>query len=56
MTARDLSKAGIKTTLIVDNAASTVLKKCDFFFTGADAMLADGDIINKIGTNQISTL
>ncbi len=56
MTASDLSKAGIKTTLIVDNAASTVLKKCDFFFTGADAILADGDIINKIGTNQISTL
>jgi len=56
ITATDLSKAGIKTTLIVDNAASTVLKKCDFFFTGADAFLADGDIINKIGTNQISTL
>jgi len=56
ITARELSKAGIKTTLIVDNAASTVLKRCDFFFTGADAFLADGDVINKIGTNQISTL
>ncbi len=56
MTASDLSKAGIKTTLIIDNAASTVLKKCDFFFTGADALLADGDVVNKIGTNQISTL
>ena len=56
ITATELAKAGIKTTLIVDNAASTVLKKCDFFFTGADAILADGDVINKIGTNQISTL
>ena len=56
MTANDLSKAGIKTTLLVDNAASTVLKKCDFFFTGADALLADGDVVNKIGTNQIATL
>jgi ribose 1,5-bisphosphate isomerase len=56
ITAKELSSAGIKVTLIVDNAASTVLKKCDYFFTGADAFLADGDVINKIGTNQISTL
>jgi len=56
ITATELSRAGIKTTLLIDNAASKVLKKCDFFFTGADAILADGDVINKIGTNQISTL
>jgi ribose 1,5-bisphosphate isomerase len=56
ITARELSKAGLKVTLIVDNAASTVLKKCDYFFSGADAFLADGDVINKIGTNQISVL
>lgn len=56
MTVSDLTKAGINAVLIVDSAASTVLKECDYFFTGADAMLADGDIINKIGTNTISTL
>lgn len=56
MTAKDLAAAGLDVTLIVDNAASTVLKKCDYFFSGADAFLADGDIVNKIGTNQISTL
>ncbi len=55
-TAKELAKAGLNVTLIVDDAASTVLKKCDYFFTGADAFLADGDIVNKIGTNQISTL
>lgn len=54
-TARDLAKAGLDVTLIVDNAASTVMKECDYFFSGADAFLADGDVINKIGTNQIST-
>jgi ribose 1,5-bisphosphate isomerase len=54
MTARDLAKAGIDVILIVDNAASTVLKECDYFFTGADAFFGDGDVINKIGTNQIS--
>jgi eIF-2B alpha/beta/delta-like uncharacterized protein len=54
MTVTDLTKAGINATLIVDNAASTILKECDYFFTGTDAFLADGDVINKIGTNQIS--
>lgn len=56
MTVTDLTNAGIDATLIVDNAASTFLKKCDYFFTGADALLADGDVVNKIGTNQISTV
>ncbi len=55
-TATDLAKAGLNVTLIVDNAASTILKECDYFFSGADAFLADGDVVNKIGTNQISTL
>ncbi|NMA44247.1 MAG: S-methyl-5-thioribose-1-phosphate isomerase [Candidatus Diapherotrites archaeon] len=56
ITARALSDAGIKVTLLVDNAASTVMKKCDYFFSGTDAFLADGDIINKIGTNHVSIL
>jgi ribose 1,5-bisphosphate isomerase len=51
---KELTDAGIDATLIIDGAASTVLKKCDYFFSGADAILADGDLINKIGTNQIS--
>jgi len=55
-TVSELTKAGLNATLIVDNAASTVMKKCNYFFTGADALLADGDVINKIGTNQISTV
>jgi eIF-2B alpha/beta/delta-like uncharacterized protein len=55
-TAKDLAAAGINVTLIVDNAASTIMKQCDYFFSGADAFLADGDLVNKIGTNQISSL
>ena len=51
---KELADAGLNAVLIVDNAASTVMKDCDYFFTGADAILADGDVINKIGTNQIS--
>jgi len=56
ITAKELASAGIDVTLIVDNAASTVLKDCDYLFSGADAFLADGDVVNKIGTNQISYL
>ncbi len=56
ITARELSDAGLKVVLLVDNAASTVMKDCDYFFSGADAFLADGDAINKIGTSQISML
>ncbi|MFA6320000.1 MAG: S-methyl-5-thioribose-1-phosphate isomerase [archaeon] len=56
ITAKELASAGINVTLIVDNAASTVMKECNYFFSGSDAILADGDVINKIGTNQISSL
>jgi ribose 1,5-bisphosphate isomerase len=56
ITAKELASAGINVTLIVDNAASTILKECDYFFSGADAILADGDVVNKIGTNQISAM
>jgi ribose 1,5-bisphosphate isomerase len=56
ITAKELANEGIDVTLIVDNAASTVMKQCNYFFSGADAFLADGDIVNKIGTNQISSL
>jgi ribose 1,5-bisphosphate isomerase len=56
ITAKELASAGIDVTLIVDNAASTVMKECDYFFSGADAFLADGDVVNKIGTNNINGL
>lgn len=56
ITANELAGAGLDVTLIVDNAASTVLKECDYFFSGADAILADGDVVNKIGTSQISKI
>ena len=54
ISAKELGNAGLNTIMIIDSATSTVMKDCDYFFTGADAILADGDLINKIGTNQIS--
>lgn len=54
ITASQLTKRGIPCTLVVDSAAATFLKEADLFFTGADALLADGSVVNKIGTALIS--
>ncbi len=54
ITAKNLAKAGIPVTLIVDSAARVFIKHADAFLTGCDAILADGSIVNKIGTSLIS--
>ncbi len=61
-TARELSKAGIKTTMIIESAAGDVLerggsiKKADMMIIGADALLKNGDVINKIGSNMFAEI
>jgi ribose 1,5-bisphosphate isomerase len=54
ITAANLAKAGIETVQIVDGAALSMLDECDVFITGADAVLANGNVVNKIGTHMIS--
>ncbi len=54
ITATNLAKAGIPVTHIVDSAAGVFLEEADAFITGADAILASGAAINKIGTSLIS--
>jgi ribose 1,5-bisphosphate isomerase len=54
ITAEELAKAGVKTIMIVDSASASVLKECSLFITGADAVLSDGSLVNKIGTLGIS--
>ncbi len=49
-TAKELSRAGIKVTFCVDSAIGYVMKKADRVLVGCDAILADGSIVNKIGT------
>ncbi|MFH0834957.1 MAG: S-methyl-5-thioribose-1-phosphate isomerase [Candidatus Micrarchaeota archaeon] len=59
ISAKELSDYGIDTTLVVDSAVSTVLRKMsdeDVVFVGADAITSEGDLINKIGTCNIATL
>ena len=51
---RDLRKAGIPTTLIVDSAVRYFMKNIDKVIVGADSIAANGAVVNKIGTSQIA--
>lgn len=53
-TAIELSKAGIPVIHIVDSGASVALSNCSAMFVGADAIAADGSVINKIGSNMFA--
>jgi len=61
-TANELAQSGIKVTMIADNAAGDVLekggtmKKADLMIIGADALLKNGDVINKIGSNMFAEI
>jgi len=54
ITARELITNGIKTTLIVDSAARSIIKEIDLVLVGADAITSEGNVINKIGTSTIA--
>ncbi len=50
ITAEELAKEGIHVTHFVDSAARHVLKKATIMLIGADAILSNGKIANKIGS------
>jgi translation initiation factor 2B subunit (eIF-2B alpha/beta/delta family) len=54
--AKDLISIGVPVRLIADSAVSTVTPDVDIVLVGADSVLADGSVINKIGTGKIGTL
>lgn len=54
ITAKELVKADIKTTLIVDSAARFFMNNIDMVIVGADAITSEGNFINKIGTSMIA--
>jgi len=58
LTAWELQRAGIDTTLICDNAAAQVMRegKIDLIIVGADRVAANGDTANKIGTYGVAVL
>lgn len=58
LTAWELLTAGIDTTLICDNMASTVMKegKINAVIVGCDRVARNGDTANKIGTSGLAIL
>ena len=54
LTANDLAKAGVDTTLIIDSAVRSVMKDIDVVLVGADTVTAHGALVNKIGTAQVA--
>ncbi len=55
-TAAELSKAGINVTSVVDAAALIYIKKSNAVVFGADAILDNGDVINKIGSGMYAEI
>lgn len=58
LTAYELTKAGVDTTLVCDNMASTLMSqgKIDFVFVGCDRVAQNGDVANKIGTSGLAVI
>ncbi|RZN49953.1 ribose 1,5-bisphosphate isomerase [archaeon] len=50
LTATALAEAGITVNLIVDSAARYYVREVDHVIVGADAITANGAVVNKIGT------
>src|SRR5207244_8837912 len=58
LTAWELMKDGIPTTVISDNMAGAMMKqgKIGAIVVGADRIAANGDVANKIGTYTVAVL
>jgi ribose 1,5-bisphosphate isomerase len=54
ITARELTKAGIPVTLILDDAVRYFMQLVDKVIVGADAITANGALVNKIGTSMVA--
>jgi ribose 1,5-bisphosphate isomerase len=54
LTAKELVRAGIHVTLIVDSAVRYFMNEIDCVVVGADTITVNGALINKIGTSQIA--
>jgi ribose 1,5-bisphosphate isomerase len=56
ITAKEMLDLGIETSMIIDSATRCFIKKADIVIVGADAISAEGNVINKIGTATIAAL
>ena len=58
LTAWELTRAGIPVTLITDSAAASRMRarEVDLCIVGADRVVANGDVANKVGTYALAVL
>jgi methylthioribose-1-phosphate isomerase len=58
LTAWELTRAGIPTTLVIDSAAAPLMRAgaVHLVIVGADRIAANGDVANKIGTYALAVL
>ncbi|NMC59943.1 MAG: ribose 1,5-bisphosphate isomerase [Candidatus Methanofastidiosa archaeon] len=56
LTARELLDEGIDVTLIVDSAARIFIRDADHVIIGADAVAANGAVVNKVGTATLASI
>jgi ribose 1,5-bisphosphate isomerase len=54
LSAKELLKEGIPTTLIIDSAVRHFIRDVDKVIVGADSIAANGAVVNKIGTSSIA--
>ncbi len=54
--AKEFLKLNVPTTMIIDSAVSYFMKDVDRVLTGADAVSANGAVVNKIGTSTIAAI
>lgn len=54
ITARELAKVGIPVTVILDDAVRYFMQRIDKVLVGADAITANGALVNKIGTSMVA--
>jgi ribose 1,5-bisphosphate isomerase len=53
ITAEKLAKKGIPVLHMVDSAGRSMIRECDLFLFGCDAISVEGFLINKIGTESL---
>lgn len=58
LTAWELAKDEIPVSVIIEGAASSLFSqmKIDWVIVGADRICANGDVINKVGTNNLAVM
>ena len=54
LTAHALARAGIPVTLILDDAVRYFMQDVDTVLVGADAITANGALVNKVGTSMVA--